>query len=523
MALVTNSIALVLASLAVYAQDQGTIEGRVTNSVTGEGISQVKVRFLDRQSYVYETLTDASGAYRISGLKDNDYKAEFSRDGFAEGGSPFFHVAAASPARRDAILAPYGSLRGRVLDENGNPASRVPVEIGWRDGHAMTDAKGEFEYDSLPAGSYTLAAKPDPIIRVQDGERLGTVTVFYPSATEPAQAVPILVRSGENVSGIEVRLRSVPVRRLSGIVLDEAGRPSAHATIALLGHSSSARQTLMFSPSMRQDGDVTYTIGPVNPPEIEEALSRDDGTFEFPAVEAGEWRLSATLGADSDAPLAGVASVVISSKDVEDVQIRLSGPFAVGVVADWGDGAPPKYAARASNLVELLPVDSQPRMNLDPEKNVTEIHGLFPGRYRILPFSLPPQYYGAAVMWGGRNVAGEAVDLVPGAEPFRVVYKSGFGSVRGTVEKGEGATIVAYPREAGDTALAHTAECGPDGSYALANLAPGDYYIAAFPHRSGNTIPWNALPAALVPIAATVHVEPNSTVMLNVQVNQWPW
>jgi hypothetical protein len=51
----------IMISLSLCAQNTGSVEGRVTNSVTGEAVGGVKVRFLDRQSYVYETATDSNG------------------------------------------------------------------------------------------------------------------------------------------------------------------------------------------------------------------------------------------------------------------------------------------------------------------------------------------------------------------------------------------------------------------------------------------------------------------------------
>jgi hypothetical protein len=46
-----KSFAPILCCLPLIA---GAIEGRVTNSVTGEAVGGVKARFLDRKSYVYE-------------------------------------------------------------------------------------------------------------------------------------------------------------------------------------------------------------------------------------------------------------------------------------------------------------------------------------------------------------------------------------------------------------------------------------------------------------------------------------
>ena len=67
-----------IAPLVLCAQNTASIEGRVTNSVTGEAVSGVSVRFLDRHSRVYRTVTDSTGSYRLTAPGDvapGDYYA----------------------------------------------------------------------------------------------------------------------------------------------------------------------------------------------------------------------------------------------------------------------------------------------------------------------------------------------------------------------------------------------------------------------------------------------------------------
>ena len=49
-------LARLLIALPALPLMGGSIEGRVTNSVTGEGVVGASVRFLDRHSYVYENV-----------------------------------------------------------------------------------------------------------------------------------------------------------------------------------------------------------------------------------------------------------------------------------------------------------------------------------------------------------------------------------------------------------------------------------------------------------------------------------
>ena len=73
-----------LSLLSVAPLLAGTIEGRVTNAVTGEGISGAAVMFLDRASHPYTTTTDATGSYRLSGLADGAYRGEHYDIAFAQ-------------------------------------------------------------------------------------------------------------------------------------------------------------------------------------------------------------------------------------------------------------------------------------------------------------------------------------------------------------------------------------------------------------------------------------------------------
>ena len=59
------------------------------------------------------------------------------------------------------------------------------------------------------------------------------------------------------------------------------------------------------------------------------------------------------------------------------------------------------------------------------------------------------------------------------------------GTVRGTVENGEGATVVLVPQCNDDISVGQTMRCGAAGSFELNEVSPGDYYIAAFDHMDG--------------------------------------
>ncbi len=55
----------------------GSIEGRVTNSVTGEPVIDASVRFIGAHSRVFSTSTDSTGTYHLTDLDEGDYRGEF--------------------------------------------------------------------------------------------------------------------------------------------------------------------------------------------------------------------------------------------------------------------------------------------------------------------------------------------------------------------------------------------------------------------------------------------------------------
>lgn len=493
----------------------GSIEGRVTNSVTGEGVSGVEVRFLDAHSFVFQTVTDSGGGYRFTGLNDGDYRGGFAKDGFQDISSSLSAVLRVSgdvTVRADARLNPFGGLRGRVVDEDGKPAAKVRVEIDkTNDGERTTDENGEFFYKELRPGAYTVVAKPEAKTRIEDGVRLGSVPIYYPSVTQLADAVPVAVGWGSDVTGITIALKSVPVHSATGVVLDQAGKPVAHATVKLLGRPAKAKQVLLtyVSGLEYQPFKGGAAIGPGREPEVARAESREDGRFEFPAVQQGEWRVSAEVGADEERPMEGVESAVVADKDVEDVRIRVGPPFAVAVT---GEAKP-----------LLFPMEGQPHLNVDPALNVGKINGLLPGRYRVLTLGGGGASYAGSVILGGVDVLGQEVELGEGSGPLEIVMRHDTGSIKGTVENGEGASVYLVQRELGEMVHYRQALCGAGGAFQFDNVVPGEYFVVAFERAAGRGLPVENLPDSIAPLATGVRIETGSAATVNVRISRWAW
>jgi hypothetical protein len=148
----TDLAFIATAALTLSAESTGSIEGRVTNGVTGEAVGGVEVRFLDQHSFVYTAVTDSTGSYHLSRLSDGDYSGQFTKDGFSETRlDQRVHVAGDLTARANAQIQPWGELHGRVVGDDGKLAVGVRVECACAsDGNTVTGENGDFAFHDVP-------------------------------------------------------------------------------------------------------------------------------------------------------------------------------------------------------------------------------------------------------------------------------------------------------------------------------------------------------------------------------------
>lgn len=155
-------------------------------------------------------IADAGGRFHIGGLPAGSYRVRAARPGTSES-MLWTHVGqvvrTGTTGVKLTISAP-GTVKGRVLHDDGNPPPAFTVAVGYGTPTPFATADGRFSVE-VPGGAVNLAIAGPTFIRklvaidVDDGgsEDLGTVTV--------------------------TRGRSI-----SGRVLDESGVPVADATVA---------------------------------------------------------------------------------------------------------------------------------------------------------------------------------------------------------------------------------------------------------------------------------------------------
>jgi hypothetical protein len=433
----------------------GSIEGRVTNGVTGAGIGDalVSVSMRTERGAAGQAVTDDTGVFRIAEVADGQYEIVASKDGFygAEFAGPQPPVRVSGDTRFDLKMMPSASVRGRVLDPEGKPAAGVAVKLG-PGSVSITDENGEFVFKEVPPERTTLSARPKPQPEAKDEMRI--VTTFYPSTVDSSQAVPVEVQ-GVDLFGYDIRLQIAPARGIRGVVLDADGKPAPHAKMSVTQPASRLASGMLTMIAIARGTVISWPQTMVVAEFVE---ANDDGTFAFPQVLEGDWSIRAALG-----DLRGVAQVSLSKSNIENLEIRLERPFNMEVTADWGDSPPP---ATPPDPLMFLPLDSMPG-GLSNKAS-------FAGRFLVWPRALVPGFYVAGAMLDNRDVLGQVVELT-GPTSLKVVYKTGGGTVRGTVEKGANAMVALMVDATPAARLGYGARCDADGGFVISDLPPGEY------------------------------------------------
>lgn len=168
-------------SLNYKKASYGWITGRVTDS-QGNGIQNVPIYVYDgNYGNISSGVTDKNGDYLINYLRPGSYKVRFYGydSGYFEewyndknsfNAADVVTISADIATQVNAVLTKYGSISGRVTDENTGLGVSDAYVYAWNDsgsgsGYAYTDASGNYTIDKgLIQGSYRVRAQANQYV-----------------------------------------------------------------------------------------------------------------------------------------------------------------------------------------------------------------------------------------------------------------------------------------------------------------------------------------------------------------------
>jgi hypothetical protein len=467
--------------------DNGAIEGFVREAGTDrpiEGASVFVVRSNDKPRL--RTASDAKGHFILNGVEAGRHLVALSRPGYVFPGGTEGLTFRLTPGQHvnNVVfhLVPAGSIRGRVLNADGQPLKKVEIQLlrsmylvghaqwtavstGESKGPVETDSRGEFRVDGVEPGPYVVRfnpTEPDVESVIPGGKPAGPF--LYPGTRDLAKATKIEVKAGservlddvnlmrEHRGWIHVLLTNVTGESLEGFGEWSLKPPGWIGSEYPLFQQRIVETAHEFQPDM-------------------------PGTYEISAI----WRTSKEI-------LAGSLKAVYDGGDM-DLKLTLDkarGRVTGSVMLQDTEGAPRRPLAGAE--VSIGPdVPYFARTDADGAFVLPSVYG---GRYKLgYVRGIPLDGYIFSVRQGNRDVLREDLLVSTGETKMDVIVGGRAGTLAGKVADGAGqlfqnALVALIPesplRERSDYYGAYmSTPSDQNGVFELHGITPGAYQVYA--------------------------------------------
>lgn len=405
--------------------------------------------------------TEGDGAFVFEGLIRRDYQIE------ATAGSRYAGRARLRLSEQTEPITLHMHEGGSALVTVTDRASATPIEgaevelrsvLTWT---ATTDAHGVAKLMGLGAGSSPLVVR----------------------AKGYAEATAMLRTSGSPDLVEHLALSLAHGAALSGRVVDDTGKPIAHARVV----ASSASEVLTVADSPRDS-----------------VLSGADGSFSIPILSAGTWRITASAGDFAPTTTAPIAVDGEHARSGIKVQL-VAGAVVRGMVTD-ASGAPVPAADVSVVVHGYLPWRTR-------RQAFTDANGTFAIR------GLEPRAVDVVASHDSGASAVVAVDLAANRDQEIRLTLDLTGEITGTVvdERGQplaDAQVIAEPEWTGDTTdraawgVRGLQEAVTDqrGVFHIAGLPSGSYTVRAARPGAAESMLWLSPCVVTQPSSALIRI-----------------
>jgi hypothetical protein len=439
-----------------------TIEGRVTNLLSGGPVRKARVVLGPPGNPKYEAITDTNGHYSIAGIAPGRYPLSVLRTGYlptyygAHGPNRPGKSIALAPGenRKDVsfLLEPPAVITGHIYDQDGEILSTTVwlYREVWRDGRkqieqaggANADDEGEYRLYGLPAGNYLVATAQMPVRPASLVPTHETYPpTFYPGTEDAASATVLRLAAGGEARNIDIHVTKTVSVNITGSIVTNTLDPAMRLTL------------------LRRDGVQMQQAAVIYP---------QPGQFSTHSVTPGSY----ILYARTDTDYARV-NVDVGTLDVNGVEVRLVPLLQLKGSLNLEGDAPGLKVSLSSAEPNVAPVSAQP-----DEKGALLWTGLIPGKWTV---TFGPKLPGLYLKSAPEIEIGS-----DGHEPIKVVIGNNGASVEGKVQVSadrpdavESATVLLISDGEKPVRVWKSAISDADGKFSINSIPPGKYRLLA--------------------------------------------
>jgi len=494
----------------------GSLAGRVIGHDDGKPVAGARVNLSLEGRQLRETHADGNGEYAFPRLPRGLYQLRAYLPGFLytsygqqkpnRNGQPI--VLGDGQALRNLTIRLFRGavIAGSVYGHQGQPLAGADVyayKTNYRPGgqvldhHAgvATDDRGSYRFFGLPPGEYLIRvvnttggrmAIADRALDVQWTPSEGYVPTFFPAASSPGEAAPIVLEAGEERAGVDLALPLTKLFRVRGR-LDGTADSIANARFVRLFDGTSGLVGRTLDAQVNPDGQFVLTDVPAG---LLTVLVR---------ATPGQRERSETGRRGPIYSLWGLGHLAVSG-DISDAVISLQpGATVSGTVKTTGAAAP--FAT--STTLEVGVTEARPSALLGEILTGTidrdgrfSIRNIPPGPYYLRTINLPTPWVMATITQGAVDRTATAITVTTDdVNDIVITLADRSSSLSGTVQRSAGPatghTVIAFPADprawAAHPSAVYAAAVDSSGTYTMRRVLPGQYLLAVVADIESNT------------------------------------